>query len=262
MHRYCCVIWSIHHTLCDENAPKRRKKEAAKHIQRSIIPLIDKAAVVSRDAATIVSPIPCSSYVNKRNEVRRVKHIKEAHPEKQFKLTLIEEYVGVREGSSSRKSQKITAKRAILSCSAKKALPLSIPEPPKPHNGHTYGVGEFFDAMKDLTKKQRTHFMNQVMASPYNYVKKKKSLVYKVLNLHKLGHTYAFDEPWNDEGRRPILNDSQIDKCVISFAANSVGEKMTKEHVNKLLVDMTSTIIRGVPIQSGKRYNPIKRWRD
>ena len=42
MHRYCCVIWSIHHTLCDENAPKGRKKEAAKHIQRSIIPLIVK----------------------------------------------------------------------------------------------------------------------------------------------------------------------------------------------------------------------------
>ena len=77
------------------------------------------------------------SLLKKKNEVRRVKHIKEAHPEKQFKLTLIEEYVGVREGSSFRKSQKITAKRAILSCSAKKALPLSIPEPPKPHNGHT-----------------------------------------------------------------------------------------------------------------------------
>jgi hypothetical protein len=41
------------------------------------------------------------SLLKKKNEVRRVKHIKEAHPEKQFKLTLIEEYVGVREGSSS-----------------------------------------------------------------------------------------------------------------------------------------------------------------
>ena len=125
---------------------------------------------------------------------------------------------------------------------------------PKPHNGHIYGVGEFCDAMKDLTKKQQTHFMNQVMASPYNYVKKKKSLVYKVL--YKLGRAYAFDEPWNDEGRKPILNDSQIDECVLSFAANSAGEKMTKGHVNELLVDTTVRIIRGIPILLGKRYNP------
>ena len=85
---------------------------------------------------------------------------------------------------------------------------------------------------------------------------KKKSLVYKVLNFHKLGCTFAFDKLWNDEGRKPILNDSQIDECVLSFAANSAGEKMTKEHANKLLVNMTSSIIRGVPIQSGKKFNP------
>ena len=51
---------------------------------------MDKAAVVSRDATTIVSPIPSSYYVNEMNEVGRAKKIKQAHPEKQFKLTIIE----------------------------------------------------------------------------------------------------------------------------------------------------------------------------
>ena len=70
------------------------------------------------------------------------------------------------------------------------------------------------------------------MASLYNYVKKKKISVYKVLNFHKLGHTYVFDELWNDEGSKPILNDSQIDECVSSFAVDSAGKKMIEGHVN------------------------------
>ena len=110
--------------------------------------------------------------------------------------------------------------------------------------------------MKDLTKKQRTHFMHQVIVLPYNYMKKKKTTVYKVLNFHKLGHAYSFDKPWNDERNKPILNDSQIDECVRSFAANSAREKMTRGHVNELLVDTTVRIIRGIPILLGKRYNP------
>ena len=122
-------------------------------------------------------------------------------------------------------------------------------------NDHTYGVGEFCHVMKDLTKKQRIHFMHQVMASPYNYVKKKDTTVYKVLNFHKLGHTYAFDKPWNDKGNKRILNDSQIDECVRLFAANSSEEKMTKGHVNELLVDKTASIIQGVPILSGRRIS-------
>ena len=85
---------------------------------------------------------------------------------------------------------------------------------------------------------------------------KKKSLVYKVLEICKEGHTYAFDKPWNHEGRKHILDDAHIDNCVRSFAADSAGEKMTKDHVNKIMVEKTATVTRGVSILLGKRYNP------
>ena len=83
------LLCDLVHTLCDENAPKRRKKEAAKLIQRRIIPLVDKAAAVSRDAATIISPISSRYHVSRRNQVRQAKKIKEAHLEKQSKFTLV-----------------------------------------------------------------------------------------------------------------------------------------------------------------------------
>ena len=85
---------------------EERKKEAAEIIQCIIIPLVDIAAVVSRDVTTIVSPVLSSYYVNKRNEMRRVKKIKQAHPEKQFELTIMTEYVSVGDISQSQENKR------------------------------------------------------------------------------------------------------------------------------------------------------------
>ena len=115
------------------------------------------------------------------------------------------------------------AKNAGRSRSAKKkALPLMIHPPPTPINGHTYGVGEFCHYISKLQRaSQRSHSMNQVTNPPYRYVKKKKTAIYDVLWIYKQGHAFAFGELWKDVGRKPLLNNAEVDWYARVLASSS-----------------------------------------
>lgn len=242
--------------LSDPDATQRSSNKAAKIIQDSIMPLMDVVAGMSQDAATRVSPIASGKYAHRREDTRRKREAEEAGTKDDAKLVMVNEFVknkGSPDASSLQSSPAVQASK-VTSRSAKKrrgnALPLTVPDPPPPKNGTTYGMGEFIAVMAPYPKysHKRSAMLNKVVGS---YVKRDKATAYRALKASEEGKRYAFDEPWPHVGRKPLMNDAELDSCA-KLIVSTPGEKRKKDQVNAMLVEKER--------QTGRLPDPKKKY--
>ena len=74
-----------------------------------------------------------------------------------------------------------------------------------------------------------------------------------MIKAHKDGRKFAFDEPWNKEGRTPLLNHAEVDVAAEALAQN-LGEKSKKKLLNAILVNKEK--------QNGCLPDPHKKFND
>ena len=229
-------------TLRDPDAYKYEAKAAINIIEKTIVPLMDAAAGASIDAAKKVAPIARSVYAHKRDQTRRAREAKEAAKNKDdAKLAMIHDYIdnqGLANGSSSTaKIRTVTpaTKKSKRSSKKRKALPPTI-SLPEPHQGDTYGVGEFLDIACQYKRGSKERRLVIDMARETKRVKRGKVTIYRTINAYEEGREqFQFNQPWKNNGRNPVLNDAKVDKCCKDIA-NDLGEKTMEEKVNDMLV--------------------------
>ena len=68
--------------------------------------------------------------------------------------------------------------------------------------------------------------LNQIISK--KYVNVKRSALHRALSLAKDGCVSAADEPWGQFGRKPILNDEEVDEITKKLSKNPT-EKFTKD---------------------------------
>jgi hypothetical protein len=208
------LLDGVVNTLRDANSSKKSRKEAAKLIQASIIPLMGKAADVTHDAANVVSPIAGSGYVGRREDNNRAREISYGSPRSTPALMLVKDFVGTSDAEkSSPPRRKPSQRRANLK--------LSLPPPPSPENGDTYGIGEFLMHVMRFSKgtPARGSFIARVMAPPYSYVQKGQATIRRHIRRAEAGERFRFDQSWNYVGRQPLMTVSEIDKYAQEFAS-------------------------------------------
>ena len=241
--------------LKDKEASQRRRNEAAKMIDTTLMPLVDVVSYVTRGAANVVSPIAGSAYAHAREETERKRQIARSNQKKSAKVAMIEEFVHNKGHSpspttsspSNNSTSKITTRTR-----KRKALPTSIPEPPPPADGQSYGVGEFCNVMsKHPEGRIRRGVMKKIKSKAY--VTASDSALYRAMSAHRTGKkTFRFDEPFPENGRPPLLTSSEIQACAMSLKA-CPGEEFVQDEVNNMLVK--SAIQKGHVPASDHVYN-------
>jgi hypothetical protein len=106
----------------------------------------------------------------------------------------------------------------------------SLPPPDLPANGVEYGVGEFLGIIQTYKRKskQRGAMIIKMQSPEYNYLKRSRRPVYRVIAEHYRGRIFEFAEEWRDMGRPKIMNDDEVDLFTESGQRNP-GEKNIRE---------------------------------
>ena len=241
--------------LKSANPKKKHVKDVCRLINTSIIPLMSIAANASREAANIVSPIARSEYAHRREETLKKTAIEESSPNKKVKLTMVEDFVKSQTSpdNANTNSTKTNALRSQRKKPAnQKKLPITITPPPEPRNGHTYGMGEFLEHyFSQKTRKERGAFIRAILEPPYRYVKRDRATCFRVINYHKAGKRFAFDEEWNVRGRRPILKEKELVAVAKKIMLDPTDKKI-RDDINAMLVENEKN--RGGAPASNKRF--------
>ena len=117
-------------------------------------------------------------------------------------------------------------------------LPAGLPPAPKPSNQVTkvYGVGEFIGIVTRYPKgsRMRGGMITQILDK--GYVKRTQGTIRETLKQHEVhGKRFRFDEAWNHEGRKPLLDETDLGKCAKKLAA-IFGEKNGTDEINDYLL--------------------------
>ncbi len=131
----------------------------------------------------------------------------------------------------------------------------SLPPPDLPANGVEYGVGEFLGVIQTYRRrsKQRGAMKIKMQYPEYNYLKRSRRSVYRVIAEHDRGRIFEFAEEWRDTGRPKIMNDNRVDLFTESVCKNP-GEKNMQECVNDMLIE--SARKKGRLCASNMKFNP------
>jgi hypothetical protein len=201
---------------------------AIKVIRKSVLPLMDIASTQSRKTANLVGPIAGGNYAHRREEANRKKKIKSSKIIENTGLVMVNEFVN----GHSPPDKRVQLKRKVAS------LDDSLPPPDLPANGVEYGVGEFLGIIQTCKRrsKQRGAMIIKMQSPEYNYLKRSRRSVYRVIAEHDQGRIFEFAKEWPDMGRPKIMNNDEVDLFTESVHKNP-GEKNMRECVNDMLIE-------------------------
>ena len=167
--------------VLDFKVGTRKSKQAAKDVLK-LVPLLDVGADICSKAASEASPIGQSKEIHRRLAVARKQEITKSNKNADTRAVLIDEYIKSGGSPSASKPEPSQFLRKPSTRSAKRKRK-DLPDPPKPRNGITYGVGEFAEIIFNLPRKKRRPMWMQMMSDEYEhppYLPVKKSTVYRL----------------------------------------------------------------------------------
>jgi hypothetical protein len=131
----------------------------------------------------------------------------------------------------------------------------SLPPPDLPANGVEYGVGEFLGIIQTYKRrsKQRGVMIIKMQSLEYNYLKRSRKSVYRVIAEHDRGRIFEFAEEWRELGQPKIMNDDELDFFTESVCKNP-GEMNMRECVNDMLIE--SARKKGHLCAFNMKFNP------
>jgi hypothetical protein len=98
----------------------------------------------------------------------------------------------------------------------------SLPPPDLPANGVEYGVGEFLSIIQTYKRrsKQRGAMIIKMQSPEYNYLKRSRRSVYRVIAEHDKGRIFEFAGEWRHMGRPKIMKNDEVDLFTESVHKN------------------------------------------
>ncbi len=91
------------------------------------------------------------------------------------------------------------------------------------------------------------------MSLQYSYLNQSQWAVYNIIQEHKKGGMFDFDETLHDNGRPPLMKDNDVDMFAERVCSNP-GEKNMQEYVNNMLIK--SATKKGCLCASDTMFNP------
>ena len=190
--------------ITDDNASNKKKMNAARIIERSILPLMSAAAGVAQESANAVGPMTGGDYAFKRTEVKRRKELKLlSKTNSDPKIQLVDAFVTQVKPTPS-PSEQVRPRRAVT---------LSPGEvvPPIPLNGKVYGMGEFLSIIEQYRKRSSERGAMIKSMQSYGYLKAKKTAIYRCIDQHQKGRRFNLLAPWPERGGKAYVNDDEAE---------------------------------------------------
>jgi hypothetical protein len=101
--------------------------------------------------------------------------------------------------------------------------------------------------------RARGGLIRKMMSPQYSYLNQSQRAVYNIIQEHKKGRMFDFDEIWHDNGRPPLMKDNDMDMFAERVCSNP-GEKNMQEYVNNMLIE--SVTKKGCLCASDTMFNP------
>ena len=216
--------------ITDDSASKKKKLNAARLIEQSILPLMSAAAGVAKESANAVGPMTGGDYAFKRNEVKRRKELKSLLKKNSVPMIQLVNAFVTQVTPTPSQSKRIIPKRAVN---------LSPGEyiPPMPLNGKVYGMGEFLSIIGEYRKgsNERGAMIRSIQS--HGYLKVQKTAIYRCISQYEKGRRFNLLAPWPEHGRPVYVNDEEAE-VIAERIRNNVGEKNTHDIVAEFVLEI------------------------